>query len=67
MVLSIMVILFLLKLRLFSCDAPARAFLKCIKGHTGNYACERCNAKGQNINRRIVLFWNQLISCARNT
>lgn len=30
----------------FICDAPARAFLKCIKGHTGYYACERCEIKG---------------------
>ena len=26
----------------FICDAPARSFLKCVKGHTGYYACERC-------------------------
>ena len=26
---------------LFVCDAPARAFLKCIKGHQGYHACER--------------------------
>lgn len=30
----------------FICDAPARSFLKCIKGHTGYYACERCEIKG---------------------
>lgn len=30
----------------FICDAPARAFLKCIKSHTGYYACERCEIKG---------------------
>lgn len=30
----------------FICDAPARAFLKCIKGHTGYHACERCEIKG---------------------
>ena len=30
----------------FICDAPARSFLKCIKGHTGYYACERCEVKG---------------------
>ena len=30
----------------FICDAPARAFLKNIKGHTGYYACERCTIKG---------------------
>jgi hypothetical protein len=42
------------KIKTFLCDAPPRAFLKCIKGHIGNYARERCNAKGQNVNRRIV-------------
>lgn len=30
----------------FVCDAPARAFLKCIKGHTAYYSCERCIIKG---------------------
>lgn len=38
----------------FICDAPARAFLKCSKGHTGYYGCERCNQKGQYINRKVV-------------
>ena len=30
----------------FVCDAPARSFLKCIKGHGGYYACERCEIRG---------------------
>lgn len=30
----------------FICDAPARSFIKCIKGHTGYYSCERCEIKG---------------------
>lgn len=30
----------------FICDAPARAFVKVIKGHTGYYGCERCTQKG---------------------
>lgn len=30
----------------FICDAPARAFLKCTKGHNAYYACERCTIKG---------------------
>ena len=31
---------------LFVCDAPARAMLKLIKGHTGYFACERCEVEG---------------------
>lgn len=30
----------------FICDAPARSFLKCTKGHSGYHACERCTVKG---------------------
>lgn len=30
----------------FICDAPARAYLKCIKGHTGYSSCERCTEYG---------------------
>ncbi|XP_064472847.1 uncharacterized protein LOC135387672 [Ornithodoros turicata] len=30
----------------FICDLPARAFIKCITGHTGYYACERCELRG---------------------
>ncbi|XP_067206649.1 uncharacterized protein [Linepithema humile] len=30
----------------FICDAPARAFIKVIKGHNGFYGCERCTQKG---------------------
>ena len=26
----------------FVCDTPARAFVKCTKGHSGFYSCERC-------------------------
>ncbi|KAL7300138.1 hypothetical protein TKK_0007140 [Trichogramma kaykai] len=29
----------------FTCDTPARAYLKCCKGHGGFYACERCEVK----------------------
>ena len=37
----------------FICDAPARAFVKCIKGHNAYYSCERCVVKGT-WNGRVV-------------
>ena len=33
------------KIRNFICDAPARSYLKGIKGHNGYFACERCNVE----------------------
>lgn len=36
------------------CDAPARSFLKKIKGHTGYNGCERCDTKGKYINHKMV-------------
>ena len=44
----------------FICDAPARAFLKCIKGHTGFYACERCDVRGYRRAGRTVFNFNAL-------
>ncbi len=38
----------------FICDAPARAFLKCIKGHSGYSSCERCVQPGVHLKGRIV-------------
>lgn len=38
----------------FTCDAPARAFMKNIKGHNSLNGCERCVEKGVHMNRRIV-------------
>ena len=29
----------------FNCDAPARAFIKCIKNHNSYYGCEKCLQK----------------------
>jgi len=28
------------------CDAPARSFIKCVKGHTAYSGCERCTVRG---------------------
>jgi len=38
----------------FSCDAPARSFLKCIKGHTGYFGCEKCTTRGKSIDGRLT-------------
>lgn len=34
------------RVRYYLCDAPARAYLKCIKGHTAYFGCEGCNQEG---------------------
>ncbi|KAK3107380.1 hypothetical protein FSP39_013310 [Pinctada imbricata] len=44
----------------FICDAPARAFLKCVKGHTAYNSCERCTIKGEWKEGRIVFHCNSM-------
>lgn len=36
-----------IKIHLFSCDAPARSYLKQVMGHTSKSGCERCKIKSQ--------------------
>lgn len=36
------------------CDAPARAYLKCIKNHNAYDSCERCVIRGEHVEGRIV-------------
>lgn len=48
----------------FICDRPARSFLKCIKGHGGYNACERCSVPGQRCQNRTVY---SSVSCAKRT
>ncbi|CAG7719141.1 unnamed protein product [Allacma fusca] len=38
---------------LFICDAPARAFIKSVKGHTGYFGCEKCEIEGE-WNRKVT-------------
>ena len=38
----------------FICDAPARALLKCTKGHNGYHACERCTQSGVYTEGRVT-------------
>ncbi|KAA3677241.1 uncharacterized protein DEA37_0000539 [Paragonimus westermani] len=35
-------------------DAPARAFFRQVKNHTGYYACEKCTARGVYVDRRMA-------------
>ncbi|XP_046403542.1 uncharacterized protein LOC124169102 isoform X1 [Ischnura elegans] len=35
------------------CDAPAKSFVLCIKGHTGYSSCTRCTIEGKFLNNRI--------------
>ena len=41
------------KLDAIICDAPARAFIKCIKPHSGYNSCERCMQHGEWCNKII--------------
>jgi hypothetical protein len=45
---------FVASIACFICDAPARAFLKQIKGHTGYDGCERCVQKGFHVESRMT-------------
>lgn len=45
---------FVFKIVALIADGPARAYLKCIKGPTAYFACERCNIEGRTVNRRRV-------------
>lgn len=38
----------------FVCDAPARAFIKCVKSHGGYSACEKCVEEGEYYKGRVV-------------
>ena len=46
-------ILYSITIHSFICDAPARAYVKCVKCHGGYYACEKCNVKGIYKNKAI--------------
>lgn len=48
----------------FTCDMPARAYIKCCKGHMGFFSCERCECEGVTVNRKRV--FPETNSCKRN-
>ena len=48
----------------FSCDTPARAYLKHCKGHGGYSSCERCEVRGVPVNGKIKFVER---SCVKRT
>ena len=42
------------ELQSFICDAPARAFISQIKGHTGFYGCGKCTIRGETYLQRVI-------------
>jgi len=52
--LNIQQIIFKIEVIGFSCDTPARAFIKKYKGHGGFYSCERSETRGKTINKKRV-------------
>ncbi|KAL6417656.1 hypothetical protein ACFW04_014412 [Cataglyphis niger] len=47
----------IIKTRLFNliCDAPAKSFVLCVKGHTGFYSCTKCVIKGEYMNCLLLM------------
>jgi hypothetical protein len=37
--------------RAFICDAPAKAYMRCVKLYSGYYGCDRCTTKGTYVGR----------------
>lgn len=62
-------VFFEISIKAFICDRPARAFIKSIKGHGGYWACERCEVKGQRVDRRTTypIRHNQCIPRTNNS
>lgn len=50
--------IYLIKIHSIICDAPARAYIKCIKSHGGYHACDKCTENGEFHGRVIYLSTN---------
>lgn len=42
------------RIKSFILDTPARALVKCVKGHAGYFSCERCEVIGERCQNRTV-------------
>lgn len=46
---------YFIKVHSFICDAPARAFIKCTKTHSGYSSCDKCTQSGEYVQGRVVM------------
>nr|CAI5838592.1 unnamed protein product [Callosobruchus analis] len=44
---------YIFKIKAIICDAPAKSFMLCIKGHTGFSSCTKCHITGDYVNNRV--------------
>lgn len=52
---------FEVKLLCVICDAPAKAFVKCVKQFSGYYGCDKCEQRGRYIGRMTYPFTENLV------
>ncbi|OXA49823.1 hypothetical protein Fcan01_15862 [Folsomia candida] len=48
-----------IKIHSFICDAPAKSCIKCCKGHTGYFGCDKCQDEGVYKNNRMTFSSNK--------
>ncbi|XP_051154440.1 uncharacterized protein LOC127277382 [Leptopilina boulardi] len=46
--------LYKLRMKSWILDTPARALVKCVKGHAGYFSCERCEVMGERCENRTI-------------
>ena len=46
--------MYAVRLSTIVCDAPAKAFIKCCKGHGGYGGCDKCTDAGKYVNHRVI-------------
>lgn len=52
-------------LNVFCCDAPAKAFILKIKGHSGFSSCSKCHIEGEYRNNRVCFPYSSIKSALR--
>lgn len=41
------------RIKALICDTPAKAFVLCVKGHTGYSSCTKCTTEGEYVGNRL--------------